>query len=180
MRKYQKGFDIVIMVIIITAITVAGIGFYRYQQSLLTDIKEKSEKIGKLQADLETEQAKVSDLTTKNAQLNKDIELIRSIDKEKEAIRIQQQKEIARLNDRLEKLKNKAPKPLADSDVSPMTEKELKNSNDRIDYLWLIYLSIEESHDPAVDLKKEEDLRSMPINPPNSSLLTAEPNIEIA
>lgn len=144
MRKYQRGFDIVVMVVIITVIGVAGLGLYKYQQSLLSDIKEKSEKIGKLSADLTTEQNKVADLVTKNTQLNKDISLFQTASKEKEAIRIQQQQEITRLNERLAKLKNKSPQPLQDADVSQMTDKEIVNSDARIDYLWSSYTTIKE------------------------------------
>lgn len=137
----QKGAIATLYLVLIGLAVIAAMGtaIYFSYESLLKKNKELSDTIASQKVTIESLEKTNAEFEEKNRQLNKTIETINQLNEIDAQEREKREKYIRDLEKQVKILSAKLPTVLSDDMVCKQTDAELKNSAQRIEYIWSIF-----------------------------------------
>ena len=149
--KTQKGNTLVIgLIVTVVILTVIGLVANKFSR-MQKELEEKSETIATLNTQLEQEKELTKKLSNDIRDLNAQIDLFKTNEKDAQVLREKNADTIAKLEAKVVQLTRTLPPVLGDQAVGPETVAEKENSAKRIMAVWDLYrygIDLVENFDP--------------------------------
>lgn len=140
-KHQQRGFTTTMYIFIGVMIVIFGLGWLVHleRNQLLEKNKELANEIATNKETIQNLNDTNGKLSAENKALSKTAELVEKISKDINAERVKREESMRTMDEKLKVLNNKMPGVLSDDKVCKPTEDELRNSAQRIDYIWSVF-----------------------------------------
>lgn len=140
-KHHQRGFTMAMYIFIGAIIVIFGLGWLinLERSQLLEKNKQLSDEIATNKETIQNLNDTNSKLSIENKALSKTAELVEKISKDINTERVKREEYMRVMDEKLKILNSKLPNTLSDDKVCKQTDDELRNSAQRIDYIWSVF-----------------------------------------
>ena len=140
-KHHQRGFTMAMYIFIGAIIVIFGLGWLinLERSQLLEKNKQLSDEIATNKETVQNLNDTNSKLSIENKALSKTAELVEKISKDINTERVKREEYMRVMDEKLKILNSKLPNTLSDDKVCKQTDDELRNSAQRIDYIWSVF-----------------------------------------